>query len=249
MIATFARVLIGFALASLTAGLVQVLFIMSPIQMVQLPAQVFQERAAQAGVLSLLAATHAAIFAAAFALIAAGIGEWMRVRALAYYVATGAIIAALGFSAQLASEVAGQPTIFNNYAIAAFITSGALAGFIYWLVAGRYAGGRNPSDRADGPEPVTSTQNPADAPRTWRNRPRIIVEDPVAPGSVANKKATLAERISQREEKRAADAAKGAEPAKPMTEGRATEATPKSESAVSSRLKSNEVNVLAPRRQ
>lgn len=249
MIATFARVLIGFALASLTAGLVQVLFVMSPVQMAQLPTQVFQERAAQAGVLSLLAATHAAIFAAAFALIAAGIGEWMRVHALAYYVATGAIIAALGFSAQLASEVAGQPTIFNNYAIAAFITSGALAGFVYWLVAGRYAGGRNPSDRADGgPEPVTSAQNPSEAPRTWRNRPRIIIEDPVAPGSIANKKATLAERIAEREEKRAADAGDGAEPSKPMTEGRETEATRKPESAVSSRIKPNEINVLAPKR-
>lgn len=251
MIATFARVLIGFALASLTAGLVQVLFVMSPVQMVQLPTQAFQERAAQAGVLSLLAATHAAIFAAAFALIAAGIGEWMRIRSLAYYVATGAIIAALGFSAQLASEVAGQPTIFNNYAIAAFITSGALAGLVYWLVAGRYAGRREAPDRVDGAEPDTSLQNLEEAPRTWRNRPRIIIEDPVAPGSVANKKATLAERIAEREEKRAVDVGKavasGAKPSEPMT-GPTTESDRKSESAVSSRSNPNEVNVLAPKR-
>ena len=135
MIAAFARVLAGFILACLTAGLVQVLFIMTPAQLLQLPSQAFQERAAQAGVLSLLAATHAAIFSIAFALIAAGIGELMRVRAAVYYIATGAIIAALGFSAQLASEVAGQPTIFNGYAFVAFITAGALAGFIYWPAA------------------------------------------------------------------------------------------------------------------
>lgn len=248
MIATFARVLIGFALASLTAGLVQVLFVMSPIQMVQLPSQAFLERAAQAGVLALLAATHAAIFAAAFALIATGIGEWMRVRSLAYYVATGAIIAALGFSAQLASEVAGQPTIFNTYAIAAFVTSGALAGLVYWLAAGRYAGGREAPDRIDGAEPA---QDLEEAPRTWRNRPRIVIEDPVAPGSVANKKATLAERIAEREEKRAADVGKavalGGEPSKP-TSGHNTEGDRKSEAAVSSRPNPNEVNVLAPKR-
>lgn len=216
MIATLARVLTGFVLACLTAGLVQVLFIMTPTQLLQLPTQAFQERAAQAGMLSLLAATHAAIFSAAFTLIAAGIGEWMRVRAPAYYIATGAVIGALGLSAQYASEVAGQPSIFNNYAIAAFVTSGALAGFVYWLVSGRYAGGRAGRDSDDDIEFVGSTESPKDEPRTWRNRPRIVVEDPIAPGSVANKKASLAERIAEREEKRGTDSGKAlAKPAGP----------------------------------
>ena len=207
MIAAFARVLTGFVLACLTAGLVQVLFIMTPAQLLQLPSQAFQERAAQAVTLSLLAATHAAIFSIAFTLIAAGIGEWMRVRAAAYYIATGAIIAALGFSVQYASEVAGQPTIFNTYAMVAFITSGALAGFVYWLVAGRYAGKRAVAESTDEYDVIASDETTTGTPRTWRNRPRIVIEDPIAPGSVANKKATLAERIADRDDKRAAESA------------------------------------------
>lgn len=209
MITAWVRVLTGFALACLMAGLVQVLFIMTPAQMMQLGAEAFRERAAQAAVLSLLAATHAAIFSVAFLLIAAGIGEWMRVRAPAYYIATGAIIAALGFTAQYASEVAGQPTIFNTYAIFAFIVSGVLAGLVYWLTAGRYAGRPEKAASAIGNETVASS-DAAPEPRTWKNRPRIVIEDPIAPGSVANKKATLSERIAERDEKRAVEAAREA---------------------------------------
>lgn len=255
MFATLARVLTGFILACLTAGLVQVLFIMTPAQLLQLPSSAFQERAAQAGTLSLLAATHAAIFSIAFTLIAAGIGEWMRVRAPAYYIATGAIIAALGFSAQYASEVAGQPTIFNSYAIAAFITSGALAGFVYWLAAGRYAGGRHGSESADEYDVITSDQSAPDAPRTWRNRPRIVVEDPIAPGSVANKKATLAERIAEREERRAAEDAAAMTADKPVAKPSSPPATPPaSQTAASAATDTssasdvNEISLLPPKK-
>ena len=246
MFATFARVLTGFILACLTAGLVQVLFIMTPAQLLQLPTAAFQERAAQVGTLSLLAATHAAIFSAAFTFIAAGIGELMRVRAAAYYIATGAVIAALGFSAQYASEVAGQPTIFNSYAIFAFITSGALAGLIFWLTAGRYAGGRAAADNADEYDVIPDGENAPDSPRTWRNRPRIIVEDPIAPGSVASKKASLAERIAKREEKRAAEGATS-----PPDVGRLAASQPVVDSpsvTQSTSKKTNEINILPPKK-
>ena len=200
MISTFARVLLGFVLACVTAGLVQVLFITPPQELLQIPAQAFPERAGQVGVLALLAATHTAIFSAAFTLIAAGIGEWMRIRSAAYYAVMGATIAALGFSAQYASEVAGQPTIFNPYALTAFLTSGVLAGLIYWLIAGRRAGGPEvDAEHISGGDSESEPTTPAI--RTWKNRPRIIVEDPITPGSAAAKKATLAERLAEREEK------------------------------------------------
>lgn len=195
MLATFARVLTGFVLACLTAGLAQILFIMTPAQFVQLTAQGFQERASQAGVLTLLAATHAAIFSAAFTLIAGGIGESFRIRTPVYYIATGAIIAALGFTAQYASEVAGQPTIFNAYAMTAFAVSGLLAGFVYWLAAGRYAGG--PEIESIGSKPSGSDTAPPV--KTWKNRPRIVVEDPIVPGTAAAKRASLAERLAERQ--------------------------------------------------
>jgi hypothetical protein len=195
MIRTFARVLTGFVLACLTAGLVQVLFITPPAELLQIPSAAFPTRAGQAGVLALLAATHTAIFSAAFALIAAGIGEWMRIRGLPYYLATSATIAGLGFSAQYASEVAGQPTIFNLYALTAFLTAGVCAGFVFWLLAGRRAGGRD-ADAATAPyQKSADTQ----AIRTWKDRPRIVVADPIRPGSVAAKKASLAERLAERE--------------------------------------------------
>ncbi len=228
MLATFTRVLAGFVLACLTVGVVQILFIMTPAQFWQLSAPAFQERAAQAGVLALLTATHAAIFSVAFTLIAAGVGESMRVRAPAYYIATGAIIAALGFNAQFASEVAGQPTIFNNYAIAAFATSGVLAGLVYWLVAGRYAGGANTDENLED----ATARDVVPAVRTWKDRPRIVVEDPIIPGSAAGRRASLAGRLAERQDTRSdgnapAHAAGAATKIPPLdAEGGKTQAAP-----------------------
>ena len=45
-----------------------------------------------------------------------------------------------GVKAQFESEVTGQPTILNAYALTAFITAGFVAGLAYWLIAGRKAG-------------------------------------------------------------------------------------------------------------
>ncbi len=44
MISTFARVLLGFVLACVTAGLVQVLFITPPQELLQIPAQYLKIR-------------------------------------------------------------------------------------------------------------------------------------------------------------------------------------------------------------
>ena len=138
--ATLGRVLAGFVAASLAAGIAKVLFVFPPTELAALPAGVFSDRLADVVVYALLAATHSAIFAAAFVLIASIIGEWFAVRNFAYYAAVGIAIALLGFMAQYASEVSGQPTILNPYAVTAFITAGLVAGSAYWLIAGRRAG-------------------------------------------------------------------------------------------------------------
>jgi hypothetical protein len=48
--------------------------------------------------------------------------------------------------------VPGQPSIFNYYALGAFLAVGVLGGLAYWLVAGRRAGGK----RGDVPPPPTA---------------------------------------------------------------------------------------------
>ncbi len=139
-LATLGRVLAGFIAACLAAGIAKVLFVFPPTDLAALPANAFSDRIADVVVYALLAATHSAIFAAAFVLIASIIGEWFAVRNFAYYAAVGIAIALLGVMAQFESEVTGQPTILNAYALTAFITAGFVAGLAYWLIAGRKAG-------------------------------------------------------------------------------------------------------------
>ena len=134
---TFFRVLTGFVLAMLAAAVIQVLFAFPPTAMGDVAAW-----AQQAGVWALAAATHIAIFSFLFALLAIAFAEWQGVSKWVYYVLTGMTIAIGGFFAQYAAENASQPTIFNNYALVAFITAGSIGGLVYWLAAGRRAGAR-----------------------------------------------------------------------------------------------------------
>ena len=142
---TLLRVLFGFIVACLVAGAVTVAFAVWPVG-----AQ--PEQLANAGVLALLAATHSAIFAFPFAMLANGIGEMWHVRSWLYYAVVGLLIGAGGFVAYYANEVVGQPSIFNSYALTSFLTTGTLGGLAYWLVAGRRAGGK----RADAPPPAAA---------------------------------------------------------------------------------------------
>ena len=149
---TLLRVLFGFIIACLVAGVVTVAFVVPPADIASLPAEAQTERLANAGVLALLAATHSAIFAFPFAMLANGIGEMWHVRSWLYYAVVGLLIGAGGFVAYYANEVVGQPSIFNSYALTSFLTTGTLGGLAYWLVAGRCAGGK----RADAPPPAAA---------------------------------------------------------------------------------------------
>lgn len=144
---TLLRVIFGFIVACLIAGLTSVAFVVTPADLATLPPDALSERLGNAGVLSLLAATHSAIFAFPFALLAIFIGEWARMRSWIYYMIAGVAIALGGFAAVYLNEVAGQPSIVNEYALRAFLAIGILGGFAYWLVAGRRAGGK----RGDAP--------------------------------------------------------------------------------------------------
>jgi hypothetical protein len=135
MIGRIIRVFVGFVIACLAAGLTVVLFVYTPLE---LATDSGTDRAAEAGVLALAAATHSAVFAAPFALVGAAIGEWQRIGSWMYYALVGVVIAAIGFTAQYWTEGTGQASIVNNYAVTAFLVTGFVSGLVYWLVAGRY---------------------------------------------------------------------------------------------------------------
>ena len=139
MIAALTRIIFGLIVACLTAGLVQTLFVVTPFDLAS--ADAVPESLANAGLLSLFAATHSAVFGTPFAVIAALLGEWQHVRQLLYYALIGIIIAMAGLFFLHMSEVGGL-TILNPYALIAYFTTGLLAGFVYWLIAGQFAGNR-----------------------------------------------------------------------------------------------------------
>ena len=140
MIGRMLRVIFGFVVACLAAGLTVVLFVYIPLELVDLQS----ERLSEVGMMTLFAATHSAVFAAPFALIGAGFGEWQRIGSWLYYVLVAIAIAAVGFLAQFWTEAQGEASILNTYAVTAFLITGFVAGFVYWLLAGRFAGGRHP---------------------------------------------------------------------------------------------------------
>lgn len=135
------RVLTGFVMASLAAGFTKVLFAVPPSELLGLPPDVASERLGRLFDSGLYAAVWSALFALPFALVAAAIGEWRRLRAWTYYTAIAIAVAMAGFVSQHASEMPGQPSILNAYGFTAFLTAGFLGGLVYWLFAGRLAGG------------------------------------------------------------------------------------------------------------
>jgi hypothetical protein len=139
------RVLFGFVIACLAAGLTIVFFVYTPAEL-----------------------ATSDVFAAPFALIAAIIAEWRDIRSWTYYVLAGIVIAAIGFLAQYSSEGAGDTSIVNNYATSAFLATGFVAGLAYWLVAGQWAGAPESNVRPD----ITRPSRPA-SPGPGGSVPRV----------------------------------------------------------------------------
>jgi hypothetical protein len=138
MLGRIFRILSGFLLACLAAGLTKVLFAYTPAELSNMAPEIAADRFA----LALPIATHTAIFAAPFALVAILLGEWQRWRDWAYYAAAGMAIALIGFFAQYNSETQGLGwSIMNsNYPLITFLTTGFAGGLVYWLLSGRLAG-------------------------------------------------------------------------------------------------------------
>ena len=160
---TLLRVLFGFIVACLVAGLVTVAFVVTPADIAGLPAEAQPERLGNAGVLSLLAATHSAIFAFPFAIIAIGIAEMSVISVVDLLCVRRRRASLLAASRpSTPTRLRGQPSILNGYALAAYVAVGLAGGLAYWLVAGRRAGGK----RADAtPTAVPPPADPEPAPQ------------------------------------------------------------------------------------
>lgn len=128
----------------LAAGATQVLFAWPLADLMVLDGLARTDRLIEIGTVMARAATHSAIFCIVFAPIAILIGEVQRLRGWTYYTLAGVLISLCGFAAEYAAENAAQPTIVNTYALMAFVTTGAVSGFFYWIVSGRNAGRRRP---------------------------------------------------------------------------------------------------------
>jgi hypothetical protein len=153
------RALIGFILASPAAAAVLVLFVYTPAELASLPSDISSDRLGEAALFALAVTPHVMLFAALPALIGIVFAERNGVGGLSFYLVLGIAIAVLGFLAQHFSEAPGQATILQNYALIAFLTAGAAAGFVYWLVSGRYA-------RHKVPSPPAPAEVPPSAPTT-----------------------------------------------------------------------------------
>ena len=163
MLARGLGILIAYILACMSFSVVIVAFVFTPAEIVALPSDAAAARLALAGHHVLQSTTQIAFIAAPLALIAVLISEWRGIGELLYYVVVALMVAVVGFLAQYVSELQGQPTIVNNYAMAAFLCGGLVAGIVYWLLIGRTAG-RKRSAASDTPaSPPNSTPDPEKA--------------------------------------------------------------------------------------
>jgi hypothetical protein len=151
------RVLVGFILACPAAAATLVLFVYTPTELASLPSDIGSDRLSEAGLFTLAVTPHVMLFSALPALIGIVFAERNFIGSLPFYVILGVAIAALGFLTQHFSEAPGQVTILQNYALIAFLTAGAVAGFIYWLVSGRYATARVATPTVEAPPPAATT--------------------------------------------------------------------------------------------
>ncbi len=138
MLAALLRCLAGYLAACLTAGVVQVFFVLPPHELVFAGADLLSA----AGIWLLLATIHSAIFGAPFSIIALAIAEWRQLKSPIYYAGAGFGIAMLGFLTQITGYGFAQPLTVTLYLLAGFSCAGVAAGVAYWLVAGRLAGRR-----------------------------------------------------------------------------------------------------------
>jgi hypothetical protein len=132
------RILIGFALASLAAAATLVAFVYAPGDWASLRSELNGERLSEAGLFALVVTPWVAFAAAVPALAGAALAEKYKIAGWTYYALAGIGTAAAGFLVQHLSATPGRPSIFEAYALIAFLTAGLVGGLVYWLFSGRH---------------------------------------------------------------------------------------------------------------
>ena len=167
------RVLIGFAVACLVAGYVQVLFAVTPAELVVAG----DERLGEAAMWGLVSATQIAVFAAPFALLAAFLAPVFDKRHIAYHAIVAMAIAVAGFGLIHATESASEASIVNSYAMAAYLTSGFVGGLVYWLFAGRSANRHSRAQvRMESDRQTAASDTPAQDQRPTTENARMAMQ-------------------------------------------------------------------------
>lgn len=138
MFAALFRILFGLFVAAIVAGCVQVMFALTPAEL----AVAGPDRWLIAATWAADTAVFSLVFAAPLVLLIGIFSEVLRVRSFAFYILAGVFVALAGFAALYSNEGPTDPTLANSYAIATYLTTGFVSGLMYWLVAGRFAGGR-----------------------------------------------------------------------------------------------------------
>lgn len=138
---TIIRVLTGLVVACVVAALVIVLHVITPDELGALSGRALMARLERLVELTALTATLQAVFVVPLALIGIVVCELHRVRSAAVYALLGLLIAVAGLWVHYTGE-SDVATIINPYAARAYAVEGVVAGLVYWLLAGRYAGWR-----------------------------------------------------------------------------------------------------------
>ena len=151
------RVLLGYLVACLAAGLTTVLFAWTPSDLANMQGDLATNDKLA---LAMPVATLIALFSAPFALAAIAYGEWRKWRDWAYYSAAGMAIALFGYLAQYQSEAPSQTWSIaaSNYPLVAFLTSGFVGGLVYWMFSGRLAAMKSMPTAPAAKAPVTSSK-------------------------------------------------------------------------------------------
>lgn len=142
MLGRLLSVIIACLWSALVAGLVIVLFATTPAEILSAPTDIARDKISRLLELSIFSGVQAIVFGWPFLLLAISIAEWRAIRTWAFYAIVGMAIALAGFMAHYASETPADYTIVNNYALTAYLTAGFVGGVLYWILAGRFAGGR-----------------------------------------------------------------------------------------------------------
>ena len=155
MFAALFRIVFGLLIASLIGGATQVVFALTPNELIVAG----EERWGYATAWTLQSFIVTLIFAAPLVFVIGIFAEWQGIRSFAFYLIAGIFVALAGFAVLYSGEGPQDPTLAKSYAIAAYLTTGFMSGLAYWLVSGRFAGGRLKRRRAgvSGPDAAAGT--------------------------------------------------------------------------------------------